>query len=72
MAARPGAEGPGIHRERHPVAVADRKDEQADEQPWMPAAAQTTQPPCLTKGRQILAETRDRLVGSQRAVREPG
>ena len=51
--------------------MSDREDQEADEQPRMPAAAQASESPGLPQGGEIFAEPRNRLVRGEGAVREP-
>ena len=51
--------------------MADREDEEAEEQPRMPAATQASDPSRLAERRQVLAEAWQRLVGGEGAVGEP-
>ena len=61
-------ERPGIHRQRHPVAVADREHEESHEQtrvPPAPAAPAAPDPTRLAEGRQVLTEAWGRLMPSR-------
>ena len=50
-------ERPGVHRQRQPVAMADREDEQAEQQSRVPATAQPADPARLTQRGQVLRRT---------------
>ena len=58
-AARTGTERTRVHRQRQSIAVADRQDQQAEQQARVPAAAKPADPTCLAQRGQVLAEPRD-------------
>lgn len=46
---RAAPKSPSVHRHSQAVAVADRENEEADEDPWMPAAPEPADPACLAE-----------------------